>query len=46
MPPNAADQLQKAVQLQARNEKLEVARCYVLALQLQPSFFEAAFNLV
>ena len=45
MPPNAADQFQKAVRLQARNEKLEAARSYVLALQLQPRFFEAAFNL-
>jgi tetratricopeptide (TPR) repeat protein len=45
MPPNATEQFQKAVRFQARNEKLEAARCYVLALQLRPRFFEAAFNL-
>lgn len=45
MPPNPADQFRQAVQFQARNQKLEAARCYFQALQLQPRFFEAAFNL-
>jgi Flp pilus assembly protein TadD len=43
--PDAVEQFRKAVQSQAGNQKLDAARSYVRALQLQPSFFEAAFNL-
>ena len=36
---------QKALRCQANNQKLEAAREYLGALQLHPSFFEAAFEL-
>ena len=45
MPPDSAQQFRQAVQVQARHETLAAARSYVRALQLQPVFFEAAFNL-
>ena len=45
MPPDSAQQFRQAVQFQARHENLAAARSYVRALQLQPVFFEAAFNL-
>jgi tetratricopeptide (TPR) repeat protein len=44
-PLDSAQQFQRAVQFQAHRENLAAARGYVRALQLQPVFFEAAFNL-
>ena len=44
-PPDAVEQFRQAVQSQAGNQKLDAARGYMRALQLQPGFFEAAFNL-
>lgn len=44
-PPAAVAHFRQALQLQARSQKLEAARSYWQALQLDSNFFEAAFNL-
>ena len=43
--PDSVAQFRQALRFQAQNQKLDAARGYVRALQLQPGFFEAAFNL-
>jgi len=43
--PASVARFRRALQCQARNQKLEAAREYLGALELSPGFFEAAFNL-
>jgi len=43
--PDSVAQFRQALRFQAQNQKLDAARGYMRALQLQPGFFEAAFNL-
>jgi Flp pilus assembly protein TadD len=44
-PAAALSLFRQASRLQSQNRKLEAARCYAQALQLQPDLSEAAFNL-
>jgi Flp pilus assembly protein TadD len=44
-PPACAQRFQRALRYQANNQKLEAAREYLQALEIRPTFFEAAFNL-